>query len=44
MPAVLVTQEAKIRRMEIQSQFGQIVLEILDPILKDPIHKKGLME
>jgi hypothetical protein len=39
MPAILATQEAKIRRIAVQSQPRQIVLR--DPISKNPITKKG---
>jgi hypothetical protein len=37
MPVILAIQEAKIRKMEVQSQPGQIVL--LDHILKNPSQK-----
>jgi hypothetical protein len=39
-PVILATQEAKIRRIAVGSQPGEIVLQ--DPILKKNIHKKGL--
>jgi hypothetical protein len=40
MPAILATQEAEIRRIEVQSQSGQIVLR--EPIWKKkPSTKKG---
>jgi hypothetical protein len=38
MPAILATQEAEIRRTEVQSQPGQIVLETLS---QKPITKMG---
>jgi hypothetical protein len=38
MPVILPTQEAEIRRIEVQSQLRQIVR---DPISKKPITKKG---
>jgi hypothetical protein len=41
-PVILATQEAEIRRIEVQSQLGQRVLQ--DPILKNPITKIGLVE
>jgi hypothetical protein len=42
-PAILATQEAEIRRISVQSQPGQIVLETLSQ--KNPLHtKKGLVE
>jgi hypothetical protein len=39
MPVILTTQEAEIRRMEIQSQPRHIV-----PNLKKTHHEKGLVE
>jgi hypothetical protein len=39
---ILVTQDAEIRRITVQSQPGQIVLQ--DPILKKKNHKTGLVE
>jgi hypothetical protein len=39
-PVVLATQEAEIKRIAVQSQPGQIVLETLSR--KKPITKKGL--
>jgi hypothetical protein len=39
MPVILAIQEAEIRRIEVQSQPGQIVLETLSR--KKPITKKG---
>jgi hypothetical protein len=41
-PVILVTQEAEIRRIEVQSQPGEIVPP--DPISKKILHEKGLME
>jgi hypothetical protein len=41
-PVILATQEAKIRRITVQSQPGQIVPR--DPISKKPITKIGLEE
>jgi hypothetical protein len=41
MPAILVTQEAEIRRITVQSQHGKIVGETC---LKKFHHKKGLVE
>jgi hypothetical protein len=38
MPVILATQEAEIRRTEVQSQPRQ------DPILKKTHHRKGLVE
>jgi hypothetical protein len=38
-PIIVVTQEAEIRRISVQSQPGQIVPG--DPILKKPFTKKG---
>jgi hypothetical protein len=40
-PVILATQEAEIRRIEVQSQPGQIIRETLS---KKPITKKGLVE
>jgi hypothetical protein len=42
MPIILATQEAEIRRITVQNQSGQIVLET--PISKNPSHNKGLVE
>jgi hypothetical protein len=43
MPEILATQEAEIRRIMVQSQPRQIVLETLSQ--KNPTHhKKGLVE
>jgi hypothetical protein len=39
---IFATQEAKIRKIKVQSQPGQIVCEILS--LKIPITKTGLLE
>jgi hypothetical protein len=39
MPIILATQEAEMRRIEVQSQPWQIVL--WDPISKKPVTKKG---
>jgi hypothetical protein len=39
MPVVLATQEEEIRKIEVQSQPGQIVT--WDPISKKPFTKKG---
>jgi hypothetical protein len=41
MPVILATQEAKIRRIVVQSQPGQIVHKILS---QKKNHKKGLLE
>jgi hypothetical protein len=41
MPVILITKEAEIRRISVQSQPQQIVLR--DPILKNH-HEKGLVE
>jgi hypothetical protein len=41
MPIILATQEAEIRRIVVQSQHGQIVLEMLS---RKTHHRKGLME
>jgi hypothetical protein len=41
LPIILATQETEIRRIEVQSQSGQIVQEILSP--KYPT-QKGLAE
>jgi hypothetical protein len=38
-PAILSTQEAEIRRIEVRSQPREIVLR--DPILKNPSQKKN---
>jgi hypothetical protein len=40
MPVIPATQEAEIRRIEVQSQPRQIVLDE-DPIWKKPITEKG---
>jgi hypothetical protein len=42
MPVILATQEAEIRRMEVQSQPRQIVYETLSQKKKN--HKKELVE
>jgi hypothetical protein len=42
MPVILATQEAKIRRLVVQSQPGQIVWETLK--LEHTQYKKGLEE
>jgi hypothetical protein len=42
MPVILVTQEAKIRRILVRSQPTQIVHETLSQ--KNPSQKKGLVE
>jgi hypothetical protein len=39
MPVILVTQEAEIRRIEVQSQPGEIGSR--DPILKKPFKKRA---
>jgi hypothetical protein len=41
MPIILVTQEAEIRRIEVPSQPRPA---LQDPIWKNPITKKGLVE
>jgi hypothetical protein len=41
MPAILATQEVKIRGIEVQSWLGQIVLENLS---QKTHHKRGLVE
>jgi hypothetical protein len=41
MPVILATQEAEIRRIEVQSQPRQIVCETLS---QKTLHKTGLME
>jgi hypothetical protein len=41
MPVILATQEAEIRRITVQSQHGQIVLE---PYLEKTHHKRELVE
>jgi hypothetical protein len=41
MPVILVTQEAEIRRIEVQRQPGKIVHETLS---QKTLHKKGLVE
>jgi hypothetical protein len=40
-PVILDTQEAEIRRIEVQSQPGQIIPETLS---RKTFHKKGLVE
>jgi hypothetical protein len=42
-PVILATQEAEIRRIEVQSQPRQIVQETLSR-KKNPYHKKRLVE
>jgi hypothetical protein len=42
MPIILATEEAEIRRIMVQSQPRQIVLQ--DRISKKKLYKKGLME
>jgi hypothetical protein len=44
MPAILATQEAEIRRIQVQSQHGQIILQTLSQKKKKTHHKKGLVE
>jgi hypothetical protein len=41
-PVILATQEAEIKRITVQSQPRQIVLQ--DPISKKPFTKKGMVE
>jgi hypothetical protein len=41
-PVILATQEAEIRRIEVQSHLEQIVLETLSQ--KYPLQKKGVVE
>jgi hypothetical protein len=41
-PVILATQEAEIRRIEVQSQSGENSLR--DPTLKKAHHKKGLAQ
>jgi hypothetical protein len=41
MPVILATEEAEIRRLVVQSQTGEIVLETLS---RKKHHKKGLVE
>jgi hypothetical protein len=44
MPVILATQEAEIRRITVQSQPGQIVLETLSQKKPFTKKKKGLVE
>jgi hypothetical protein len=44
MPVILATEEAVSRRIEVQSQPRQIVLETLSQKKKKNLHKNGLVE
>jgi hypothetical protein len=44
MPVILVTQEARIKRIVVQSQPWQVVHETLRPYLEKTLHRKGLVE